>query len=1141
VVEFRILGPLEVVDGDRPLVLGGPKQQALLAVLLLHRGETVSTDRLIDQLWGERAPATAAKTVQVYVSNLRKALGDGLLATRGHGYVLAPDPSQVDLDRFQAVVGDAREALEGGNARRASERLREGLAMWRGPPLADFAYEPFAQSEIARLEEARLAALEDRIDADLAMGEQAGLVSELEGLVRQQPLRERLHGQLMLALYRSGRQADALERYQQARRKLTDELGIEPGPALQELERAILNQDPALAAVHRRLRPRVPRRVGPTLALGGALLLAAAVAAMLELLGGGGGAALASAPSDSVVAISTASGGVQSSFPVGGNPTSVAVGAGAVWALNSDSGTVTRIDLRSHVEQEFGTGGVPTDLAAGDGALWVGNGTPLGVVASFPVVTSVVRLDPDTAATLATTPLPSARSVNEQDAYQIAVGPQGVWVINPDESVSRIDPGSDRIVQTIRGLGAAEVAAGPDGAWVVENTGPVTIVKLSPNSDRVVQRVHLPGGWVSSIAVGGGALWATDPGDGTLWRIDPAVPVARPIRLAVGAGDVAYGASAVWVSNGLRGTVSRVDPRTSEVTKTISLGNTPGRLAVGGGAVWVAVAGARGASVAAASQTQAGISALPASVCGQVFYGGGGPPQRLIVSDLPLRGGPGQPTVQMSAAIAYVLRQHDFRAGRFRVGYQSCDDSTSQSGIFDDRKCVSNAKAWVHNPLVVGVIGPWNSPCAVDELPITNRGQLAMISPTNTLIPLTRPDPLVPPDFLGRLYPTGVRNYARVYPADDLQAAATAEFARRKGLSSIYVLADEADSYGGQYAFFFERAARRVGLDLVGASTFDPAARDYGRLTQRVAGSGATAVYVGGDIYTGGPLIRALRQRLGPRFAILTNEGFLPIGLLFQNAGAAARGVYVTTGAVPSGPLAAAAREFIAGFAATQHQAQVNQAAVYAAEATEVMLDAIAHSDGSRPSVTRALLATCVHNGILGSFCFDPSGDPTVTPITILQAKRATGNAIVLEGTDGADVVDVINPPRALIGPTNPSTARPPSSAGLTSHSLPPAELATYARPTGTPGLTVALTLNADGSYTQTLWNGPPNGIRGVWGFHHGTIAFTETGGSQSACTGQRGTYRWLYANKTLTLTLVNDPCTFRTQDFPTAPWAQRP
>jgi len=217
VIEFRVLGSLEVVEGDRPIALGSPQQRALLAVLLLHRGDPVSSDRLVDALWGERAPASAVKIVQGYVSNLRRVLGEGVLVTRGHAYLLHTEPGQTDLDRFESLVAEGRRALQEGDARTAAARLRDALGLWRGPPLADLVYESFAQSEIARLEESRLAVLEERIDVELALGEHARLVGELEALVREHPLRERVVGQLMLALYRSGRQADALETYRNAR------------------------------------------------------------------------------------------------------------------------------------------------------------------------------------------------------------------------------------------------------------------------------------------------------------------------------------------------------------------------------------------------------------------------------------------------------------------------------------------------------------------------------------------------------------------------------------------------------------------------------------------------------------------------------------------------------------------------------------------------------------------------------------------------------------------------------------------------------------------------------------------------------------------------------------------------------------
>jgi DNA-binding SARP family transcriptional activator len=251
VLEFRILGPLEVVEQDRLLRLGGPKQRALLAALLLCRGKVVSTDRLIDGLWGERAPASAVKAVQGYVSNLREVLGDGLLVTRGRGYVLAVEPGQLDLDRFEALVASGIGALQAGDAGGAARLLREALALWRGPALADFACETFAQSEIMRLDEGRLAAFEERIETDLALGQHAALIRELEVLVHQHPLRERLRAQLMLALYRRGRQTDALDAYQHLRVRLSRELGLEPGPDLRALQTAILNQDDSVAAPSR--------------------------------------------------------------------------------------------------------------------------------------------------------------------------------------------------------------------------------------------------------------------------------------------------------------------------------------------------------------------------------------------------------------------------------------------------------------------------------------------------------------------------------------------------------------------------------------------------------------------------------------------------------------------------------------------------------------------------------------------------------------------------------------------------------------------------------------------------------------------------------------------------------------------------
>ncbi len=258
-MEFRILGPLEVIHDGDALALGPTKQRALLALLLLHLNEVVPRER-----WGERAPDTATTALHGYISGLRKLLEPGngrerrLLLTQAPGYQLRLDPTQLDLHRFQQLARQGKHQLAKGNAGAATATLAEALALWRGPPLAEFTSAAFATAHSLRLQELQLAALEDRIDAELALAHHHDLIAELEALTQQHPYRERLHAQRMLALYRCGRQTEALELYQQTRRKLVEELGIEPGPRLQQIERAILSHDPALHATAERRTGRAP-------------------------------------------------------------------------------------------------------------------------------------------------------------------------------------------------------------------------------------------------------------------------------------------------------------------------------------------------------------------------------------------------------------------------------------------------------------------------------------------------------------------------------------------------------------------------------------------------------------------------------------------------------------------------------------------------------------------------------------------------------------------------------------------------------------------------------------------------------------------------------------------------------------------
>jgi branched-chain amino acid transport system substrate-binding protein len=345
----------------------------------------------------------------------------------------------------------------------------------------------------------------------------------------------------------------------------------------------------------------------------------------------------------------------------------------------------------------------------------------------------------------------------------------------------------------------------------------------------------------------------------------------------------------------------------------------------------------------------------------------------------------------MSAAVAFVLREHGFRAGRFRVALQTCDDATGQSLPFDQDKCKANAKAYATDRSVVGVVGPVHSGCSFQMLPTLNRaagGPLALVSPTNTAKGLVRPDRSDPAGAFARLYRAGQRGYARIMPTEDYEVAALALMARRLGHGLAFYLQD-AYTAEGPYSRWFGYAARRSGLRIIGSATWNPQASGYRRLAQQVRASGARAVVVLGSLATNaGPVIRDLRAVLGPRGAIVADSGVTPISELFAEAGAGARGVHVSAG----GPLLdrgrAAGRDFARAFGATQPDGRVTTFDAYAAAATEVMLDAIARSDGTRASVTRELRATRVEDGILGDIRFDDNGDLVEGPVTIYRFTR---------------------------------------------------------------------------------------------------------------------------------------------------------
>jgi DNA-binding SARP family transcriptional activator/DNA-binding beta-propeller fold protein YncE len=556
----------------------------VLALLALGAGESVSSERLIDELWGEEPPRTARKTLQVHVSRLRGELGDDVIETVPRGYVLRLARSEVDLLRFEDLVRRGRSELEADDPKSASSTLREALSIWRGPALAGLEGEPFAQAAAARLEDLRVAATELRIEADLTLGRHAELVDELERLVREHPFREGPRRQLMLALYRSGRQADALARYREARAVLMDELGVEPGPVLRELEVAMLRQDPALDP-EPPLRPRVRRRRRAAASLVLVVLVASAVAAALVLaLHSDAKTARpdrALAPvSDSVVRIDPHTNRIVQVTKVGREPSEVAVGRDAVWVVNFRDRTVSKVTSSGAVET---IGGVRrADHLAVDGdAVWV-SGFDQG---------SVSRINARSGEVAASIGLPANR------AEGLALGGGYLWITSPSdvrgsglETIDRLDLRSGRIESRIAvGRTPIFAAFGYGSAWTANyDDGTVSVVRPGSSKAETVPVCAGPLG----IATGFGAVWVVCYWTKELVRIDSRTRrVVATIPTGASPLDVSAGAGAVWVTNRLSGTVQRVNPRTNKVTATIRF---PGALSPQGisarnGAVWVTV------------------------------------------------------------------------------------------------------------------------------------------------------------------------------------------------------------------------------------------------------------------------------------------------------------------------------------------------------------------------------------------------------------------------------------------------------------------------------------------------------------------------------------------------------------------------
>jgi DNA-binding SARP family transcriptional activator/streptogramin lyase len=604
-VEFRILGPLEVLDDGRPLALGRLKERIVLAVLLLHANEFVSRERLIDELWGVAPPATARKAVNVYVSKLRKTLSGNAhdpIATADGGYRLVVDPDLLDANRMRSLVEGARTRMADGDSEAAWRLLQEALAFWRGPTLAGLALESLGRDEVAQLDELRLTVLMDRIDCDLARGRHEHVLGELQVLVREHPHRERLRAQQMLALYRADRQADALDAYQQARHDLMDELGIEPSEALRRLQQAILRHDPALevpagtaaatgaapapaptddaapAALPPRSRPRRLALRRRYLVVAGIAAVAAVAALVAFLSTRGSGPEPPSSPVSYVgsnnLAIIDPTTGKFVVDPGGGvKPGPMALVGNRLWVVTRGSGTITQ-----QRTPPFPAGAAPYDIAAdADGNAWVSQRKP--------VVTWIFRKvkwngDPYSTPVAITQdiPVPLARAGAE------AVGGGYLWVIpgpiSAGNRVAVIDVRRRRFHSTIPlGRQTTAIAYGYGSAWIgTYDPRHLTawLSRVRPGSDRS-ESLGLEtedGAGPLAVAVGEGSVWVVTS-RGNLLRIDPKglqiihriqMSGEQPTLLAVGAGSV-------WTANHHGYSVSQIDPESNKIVRTIPLGS----------------------------------------------------------------------------------------------------------------------------------------------------------------------------------------------------------------------------------------------------------------------------------------------------------------------------------------------------------------------------------------------------------------------------------------------------------------------------------------------------------------------------------------------------------------------------------------
>jgi ABC-type transport system substrate-binding protein/DNA-binding SARP family transcriptional activator/sugar lactone lactonase YvrE len=736
---FGMLGPLTVQRDGSALNLGGRQQRAVLALLLCEAGHAISVGRIADALWGEQPPASFQATVQTYVFHLRAILepdrprgsaGHVVVTEPGGNYRLDLSDSPLDASAFEDLVRRGRLALETGEPGEARSLFDQALGLWRGEVLADLAALDFVVPVAARLHELRLSTLEARIDAELALGHHRTAAAELDRLVADHPLREELHAQRIVALYRSGRQSDALAAFRELRTRLRDELGVEPSPPLQELNTRVLAQDPALrwvgadgalAVVNGEpdaAAPDGPASLVATRPTGRSILQvfrrpwsrrAVAVSAAVVVVAAAGTTAAvialyrsparANLVANSVGAVRP-DGSIAAAVAVGTNPVAVAYGHGALWVANRADGTVSRLDPQTpSVGKTLHAGAVPEALTVTSDDVWVAN-----VAAG-----TVTRINIRGNRLADTVKVGSEPTAIASDAH-------GVWVANRgDNTIQRIDPDSGKVDEPI------DVGAHPDGIAVdgdtvwVANGGDGTVSRIAWRTNAV----HLitVGSGPKGIAVSGGDVWVADQLDQTVTRIDKNTERTQQISVGDGPDSVVVANGSIWVSETHTGVLNRIDPATN-ARQPIALGVSPRGLAATGSHVWVA-AGAfttsahRGGTLTFADPNPISIDPFSAYSIWELqlhklvydglvtFRYGGGSDWEALVPDLAMRlplpsNGKRTYTFTLRPGIRYstgrVVQASDFVEG-VRRALTGAGNAQYYAGIIGGQHCIDHPKA----------------------------------------------------------------------------------------------------------------------------------------------------------------------------------------------------------------------------------------------------------------------------------------------------------------------------------------------------------------------------------------------------------------------------------------------------------------